>query len=423
MFLKDSTIAPFFQYTLFFLILILLGLVVYYTIYIGNKAVSEKNKIIINWKFLAKLFLVILAIISVIALYKHYKILRTTSFAVFLSILVAFLLNPIVNKLENYGIKRGLGTIITYFIILFIIIFMFVSILPDLINQITSLFSNLPNSINDTYNTIQSKLQEWNIDANILDNFRIQINDYLLRLSNNIPEWSEAVIKAIQGSISTLVTIVLVPLISYYFIVDKEKIIKKVYKIIPSKVKPDAKYLYKEILFAMNEFIRNRIIMAIFIGVATGIMLQLFGIPFAWVIGFLTMVLDIVPYIGPVMATVPALIFAFIKSPIIFVWILVLSWFLQWIEQNIVGTKLFSGASGIHEVIILLSIIIGGGILGVWGMILSVPTILIIRILFEYIILKLKGVTPTFTKDIEKEKLLKLKAEEKAKKKMNRDKK
>lgn len=71
----------------------------------------------------------------------------------------------------------------------------------------------------------------------------------------------------------------------------------------------------------MNEFVKNRLIMAVFVGSTTGIMSKLFGIPFAWVIGFLTMILDIVPYVGPVLATAPALIFALIKSPIIFIWV------------------------------------------------------------------------------------------------------
>lgn len=419
MFAKNSVISPFFQYILYFLILLIAGLFSYYMIYIGNRAVKKENQININWNSFIKLILGVLFIVCIVSIYKKFTILQSTTFALFLSILLAFLLNPIVGYLEKKGVKRGLGTIITYISILFIIVFLFVSIIPELVLEITSLFTNLPSSFNYVYEELSDLFIKWNIDTKILSNLRNQLNDYLIQLANTIPERTSTVIAAIQNSISSLVTIILVPLITYYLSVDKDKIINKIYNLIPKRFRHDSLYLYKEINFTMNEFVRNRLLMAVFIGFATGFMLTIFGIPFSWAIGFLTMILDIVPYIGPILATVPALIFAFIKSPLTFFWVFASSMILQWIEQNIIGTKLFSSTSGIHEIVILLSIIIGGGIMGVWGMILSVPIVLLIKILFEYFTLKLKGIKPEFTKDKEREIMLQIKKAQKERRKNN----
>lgn len=413
MFIQNSTIAPFFQYVLYFLIMAFVGLAIYYMIYIGNKIVHDKYSIRINWKTIAKIIIAALLMAGVVYLYRKYPILGSTTFTLFVSALIAFLLNPVVNKLEEKGIKRGHGTIITYLLILLVVAFLFVSIIPELVTQINLFLSNLPSSINYTYDYIKNLLIDWNIDYQVLDNLRTQLNDYLVQLANNIPKWTESLIQAIQGSISTIVMLVLIPLITYHLLVSKDRIIYWVYKRIPSSIKHDTVYLYKEINFAMNEFVKNRLIMAVFVGSTTGIMLQLFGIPFAWVIGFLTMILDIVPYVGPVLATAPALIFAFIKSPIIFIWVAIFLWGLQWIEQNIVGARLFSVSSGIHELIVLLSIIVGGGMFGVWGMILAVPGVLIVKILIEFVSLKLKGIKPEFTKDIEKALIEEMKKKEK----------
>lgn len=422
MFLQNSVIAPFFQYILFFLILLIAGLISYYLIRIGNRGVKKEHQIEINWNIFIKALLFVLALVGIVALYRRFEILQTTTFTLFISILLAFLLNPIVNYMEKKGIKRGTGTIITYITILLIIVFLFVSIIPDLITQISSLVSNLPSSINYTYRQIEKLLINYNIDLKILSNIRTEVNKYLLELANNIPEWTGTFITAVQGSISSFISMVLVPIITYYLVVDKDKIIGGLYNAIPRNIKHDASYLYREINFAMNDFVRNRAIMSLFVGVAYGLMLSLFRLPFAWAIGFLAMIFDIVPYIGPVVATVPALIFAFIKSPILFVWVAILSWVIQMIEQNIIGTKLFSGASGLHEIVVLLSIIIGGGILGVWGMILSVPIVLVFKILFEFACLKVRGITPEFTKDKEKQIMLQLKREEKERKKRAKEK-
>lgn len=413
MFIKNSTISPFFQYVMFFLLMAFVTVGIYYLINIGNRGVTKNNRIELNLNKIIKFSLIVIAGVIIVALFRAYPILGASTFALFVSVLIAFLLNPIVSYLEAKGIKRAHGTLLSYLVIVLLIVVMFVSIIPDLISQISLFLSNLPSSIDYTYDYVKETLVRYNIDTKILDNARVQLNEYLIGLSGNILGWATTLFETIQGSLSSLVTIVLIPLITFHFLVSKDRIIHGIFNVIPKKIKHDTFYLYKEINFAMNEFVKSRMLMAVFIGVSTGIMLALFRLPFAFVIGFLTMILDIVPYLGPVLATAPALIFAFIKSPIIFIWVAILSWFLQWVEQNIVGAKLFSVSSGVHELVTLLSIIIGGGIFGVWGMILSVPAVIIAKILFDYVRIKLRGETPEFTKDIEKELLIKMKKEEK----------
>lgn len=402
MFLKNSTIAPFFQYALFLLLIVFVGFSIYYLIYIGNEKVDEKRKININWKTILKIILIGVLIVLVRTLYIEYPILGSTTFAVFISVLLAYLLNPIVNILEKKGISRGLGTIITYIVILLIFVFLGIAIIPDLIKQSASFIVSLPSSVNSALISINVTLQSWNINPKILESLRTNVNDYLLHASNSIPTWISTLLTTLQGSIEAIIIGVLIPIITYYFIVDKNKIIKTVYNLVPKKIRPDAKYLYEEINFAMFEFIKSRALMSVFIGVATWIMLEIFGIPFALIIGLITMFVDIIPYVGPILATVPALAFALIKSPILFLWIGFLSFVLQWIEQNIVGAKLMSVSSGIHEIVILISIIIGGGMFGVWGMILSVPFVIIVNILINFTYMKVKGLTPKFTKDLDK---------------------
>lgn len=405
MFIRESTISPILQYILFILLIVFSGLAVYYLIYIGNGKVDDEKKLNINWKTVAK-FIIITSLIAIIVyLYRRYPVLGLSTSAIFLSALIAFLLNPIVKLMEKYKIPRGLGVLISYILIVVILVFLGIAIVPDLVKQTTTFLSNLPSTAMQLTHNVEELLKNWNINSTILTDFRNTANEYLIEISRNIPKWLESLINTIQGGFSAIIVLVLVPIITFYFIIDKEKILRNIYNIIPKAWKKDSYYLYKEINFAMKEFIISRALMAIFIGVSTGIMLWLFGIPFAIIIGIITAIMDIVPYVGPVIATAPALIFAFIRSPMTFVWVAILSWFLQWIEQNIVGPKLFSSSSGLHEVVILISIIIGGGLFGVWGMILSVPAVVIIKILIEYSFMKMRGIEPKFTKDLEKQNL------------------
>ena len=131
-------------------------------------------------------------------------------------------------------------------------------------------------------------------------------------------------------------------------------------------------------------FVRGRIIMAIFVGVATMIYLMLFGIEFSFVIGVITCVADIIPYIGPFLGFVPAVLLALFKGPFTAFWVAVLFCFVQWLENNILGPKILGDSTGMHPLIVLILLIIGGGMFGVLGMIFSVPVAAVIKIIYKH---------------------------------------
>ena len=139
----------------------------------------------------------------------------------------------------------------------------------------------------------------------------------------------------------------------------------------------------------MSQFVRGRLLMAVFVGTATTIFLFLMGIEFAIIIGFITGLADIVPYIGPFLGFLPAVVFAFIASPTKALWVAVFFVIIQWVENNILGPKVLGKTTGMHPLTVLVSIITGGTIFGVMGMIVAVPAVNIGIILYRYISIKL----------------------------------
>ena len=238
----------------------------------------------------------------------------------------------------------------------------------------------------------------------IFNNFKTDntsINSYIADFENTIQKaigsfqkglvsWLTSIFSSIQGGFSKIVGAVLVPIITFYFVVDKDKILKRVNDRIPDKYRDDFLYLYNNINIAMHDIVRGRFIMAIFVGIATMIMLFILRIEFAVVIGVITMIADIIPYFGPFLGFLPALLFALMQSPIKAIWVSVFFVLIQWIENNIVGPKVLGSSTGLHPLVILLSIIVGGGMFGVWGMILAVPIVAIILIIKDFAKQKVK---------------------------------
>ena len=106
-----------------------------------------------------------------------------------------------------------------------------------------------------------------------------------------------------MNTFSKLVSLILTPILTFYFLVDKDYFKNTLMGFIPTKYKEDCKKLCFEIDDSLSKFVRGKIIMAAYVGIATSIVLLIMGIDFAIVIGFITGIADIIPYIGPVSYT------------------------------------------------------------------------------------------------------------------------
>ncbi len=160
---------------------------------------------------------------------------------------------------------------------------------------------------------------------------------------------------------------------------------------IPKSYRKDVKGLILEIDKALGQFIRGRLLLALYVGIATTILLLLFKVDFALIIGLITGVADIIPYLGPFLGFFAcSVFFAFLYSPIKALWVGVLFLGIQWVENNVLAPKIIGKSTGIHPVTILLALVIGGGIFGIMGgMILSIPFIATLKIIYNYFVIKI----------------------------------
>ena len=165
----------------------------------------------------------------------------------------------------------------------------------------------------------------------------------------------------------------------------------KAKSIIPSKNRKEIIGLLNEIDTSLNLFVRGRLMLALYVGVATTILLLVLKVEFAVVIGFITGIADIVPYIGPFLGFLPAVFFAFLSSPSKAIWVSIIFLLIQWVENNVLAPKVIGDSTGIHPMTILLALVLGGGMFGVVGMIFSVPFIAVSKILFKFAYDKIKA--------------------------------
>jgi predicted PurR-regulated permease PerM len=366
----------------------LLFLIIYYLINIGNKFVPNKKVIHYNTRLILWVIALLFGLYFISRMFNRYPLIEDTFYTIIISLILAYFLNPLVNIFERKGLNRFLSTLLVYIIILGTVVILSISVLPRTGRELRRLATNLPGYItalstwfSSIYSGYSSTIEEM---PELVTSIEKVISANVDSLQSGLANGIERFIMIAVGMFTRIISWVLTPILTFYFLMDKDHFINKLKSFIPKKNKEETLYLFKQIDTALSEFIRGRLLMAVAVGITTTVFLFLMGIEFAIVIGFITGVADIIPYIGPFLGFVPAVIFAFIAGPIKAVWVGVFFILIQWGENNIIGPKILGKTTGMHPLTVLLSIIVGGTIFGVMGMLLSVPFVSVIIILYKY---------------------------------------
>lgn len=377
-----------------FLLVILMMLLIYYLINIGNSFVPENKRIRFSNSRLLPIIGVIVIVYLLSQIFKRYTLISDTFYAVAFSIVLAYIFNPLVDYLQEQGLKRLYGVFAIYLGVLGVILILAFIVVPNSTQEIRRLIQNMPEYFNNISNFFDNLYYRYTATLGelppIFRGLDSIINENISSLENFLTEGIRTIVAGVATFFAKIISIILTPILTLYFLVDKDIFVKRVKELIPKRYKEEILYLGREIDVSISQFVRGRILLATFVGIATTIVLLIMDIDFAIVIGFITGVADIIPYIGPFLGFLPAVIFAFISSPVKAIWIGIIFLLIQWVENNILAPKIIGHRTGMHPLTVLLSLIIGGSLFGVLGMIFSVPMVAVIKILYVFSIEKLK---------------------------------
>lgn len=370
--------------------IIILALGIYYLVNIGNKHLDEGERLIFSKTVIIKFIITVLAVLFFIYIYKNFLMVRTITLSILVAAMLAYFLNPMVKSVrKKLKISDTLAILTVFLIVILIFLILGFTVFPKTISDIKNLIIKFPEYYKQTLESINDFFNQYELFKGInLDNELIIDNIskiYKKQTANAV----NLLVNSAKNVMSFVFSLVLTPIFAFYFLKDKDKIKEKLKAMIPEARKERLIRLFSNIHNDMTKYIIGKIKMAIFVGFATFIMLLALGVEFSFVIGIITCVADIVPYVGPLMGLIPAFVFAFIDSPIKALWIFVLYILIQWVENNIVGPKILSKETGFHPIVVLFLLILGAALFGFLGMILSVPIALVIKTVYnEYVINK-----------------------------------
>lgn len=275
--------------------------------------------------------------------------------------LLSFMLEPVV-YLQNKYLKfpKILAAVVVYLLFFGVIAAVIFLFIPVVSSQLQSLSKVLPKYISSAPPFMHRWLA---VTTSYLD--------------NSLP--------IITGVAQFFLDLFLVLVISFYFVIDKERLSQGIYQITPRKWRSFVKFTQELIDTTFASFLRVQLLFGLLSGIGTWIILRLFNVDFAISSSLLSGVLTVIPLIGPVLALIPPLLIPALTNPTQAILIFLALMIIQQVIFSIIGPKLMSRAFKLHPVIVLLSFLIGYKIAGAAGAIFAVPVAGILAVIVQQI--------------------------------------
>lgn len=339
-----------------------------------------------NLKFnRTKLFYYVLLIAIGYIVYRYRLAIGSVLKPFIVAIILAYLLNPIVEMFERKGIHRIYSVILVYVIFVAIILIFSFILIPKLVKDIKVMLENLP-QYSIQFQTMLKGFQDGYINSNLPKGVKDVIDENIYAIQDFIIVSLQATLDSVITGFSKILNVILVPIIVFYFLKDVEYFKKQTILLLPKKHRNKIILLFRDIDNAFGRFIRGQIIIAIFVGIMTTFALTFIKVKYAVFLGLFAGISNIIPYFGPVIGIIPTVIFALFDSPSKAIYAAGAFLLVQQIESGILTPKIIGESVGVHPVYVILSLFIGGKVMGIAGMILAVPVMVAIKLTMRHML-------------------------------------
>ena len=310
---------------------------------------------------------------------------------------LAYLADPFIVWLERYRVRRALGVLVVY-TLFFLFLGLASVLLAEVVVQLSQLSEKVPEIIkplNNWAEKLPGMLRQWvhspEIQA-VLSHTSASLQTLLEGFSDTLVSWlgrllgsGGNIIAGLAALAGGLVQLFVIFVITGYLMVDFPRVNASLLEALPKPWQPLALELAEKLDRAVGGYIRGQLLVAALVGSVVGIGLALIGVPMAAALGFIAGVFNLVPYLGVVVSIVPALLLALSVGTWHAVGALVVFVLANQLEAHVFSPLILGRATELHPITVVLSILAGSVIAGLWGAMLAVPVVAFIKVLYiEY---------------------------------------
>ena len=307
----------------------------------------------------------------------------------FIGFVIAWLFNPAVTKLEKNGVKRGLGSILVYLIFISLLILFFYMLVPTIYTQLNDLIASIPSILEHFKNFIGNVFVSVDgLDlSSIQNNLFNSITNMINNVTTNLPEF---ILNSVSSIFSGIGTIMIGLVIGLYMLFDFNNIDSYLIRLIPDKYESEVKDLLDQIGTEVRKYVNGILLVASMVFVCDAVGFAILGLKAPLLFGLLCGITDLIPFIGPYIGGIAAVIVGFSQSTFIGIMTIVIVVIVQLVENYILQPVVMSKTMKLHPVTIIIGLLIFGHFFGIVGMVLATPCIALGKVIYRFFAKKYK---------------------------------
>ena len=294
------------------------------------------------------------------------------------AVVIAYALEGLVKKFQRLKIPRIISVVSVVTLFVFSLLVIILGIVPLMSKQLTQFFSELPNMLTRGQKILLTLPEQYPfISPSQIKALTASINSELAQLGQKVLSLSLA---SAVDAFTLLVYVIVVPLLVFFFLKDKEQIIRWLMRFLPSK-EGLASVVWHEVDIKFGNYIRGKLLEVLIIGIASYIPFKFMGLNYSALLALLVGLSVIIPYVGAVAVTIPVALISYFQWGLTpdFLYLMAAYLIVQFIDGNILVPLLFSEVVNMHPAGIIVSVLLFGGLWGVWGVFFAIPLATLIQ--------------------------------------------
>lgn len=287
-------------------------------------------------------------------------------------VIIAYVLEGLVKRISSLGVPRFVSFLLSYALFITALALILFGLVPLVISQLSQLVIDFPRILNKLQQLILTIPERYPIFA------EQEIEKMLGNFSSELVSVGQTLVSVSLSSavdvFTVLVYLVVVPLLVFFLLKDKTKILQWFRRFIPEE-RSLASSVWKEVDAKMGNYIRGKLLEVVIVGTATFIPLKVMGMNYAATMSLLVGLSVIIPYVGAVAVTIPVALIAWFQwgASSDFAYLMIAYLVVQFMDGNILVPLLFSEVVNMHPAAIIIAVLFFGGLWGVWGVFFAIP--------------------------------------------------
>lgn len=303
--------------------------------------------------------------------------------------LLAYLGDPLADRLEGLGLPRTLAVILVAAGLILMLVAVIVLLVPVISAQIKALADAVPGYLEWINTVVLPWLEQWlDMDVSTFD-----LDALKATLSDNLREAGSAAANVLSyitysGAVLVgwLLNLLLIPVVAFYLLRDWDLLIASIHGLVPRRIEPMATRLARESDDVLGAFLRGQLLVMLALATIYSIGLWLIGVEFALLIGLLAGLVSFVPYLGVIVGLTLASVAVLFQTHDLFqlVWVAIVFGIGQLLEGLVLAPWLVGDRIGLHPVMVIFAVLAGGQLFGFFGVLLALPAAAVLAVLVRY---------------------------------------